>query len=367
MFKIIFLFNLLLLLNSCASVKQIPVEGKLYNYSIQTTVDDLRAKYYLENYLPNKRTHKEFDLQIDFIHRKFKDFLPSREELQEVSAMISVDFAALFFAHQLLKQKANSQLKDTFLENLNNVKNKTANYPHKDILIMIVPGYDYVDYGAVTGADFARPRELLNIIGYPVHFIPIDPHGSVEENAELISSTILKNKHRKMLIAGASSAGPAIHLSLGKLVNAMDLNNMLAWLNIGGILQGVPLLEKLSFGLRGILFKAIVWFKGWRMDSFKSMTTSISQKRFKTLKVPRHIKIINYLGLSLSGDISDFARDKYLMMRADGPNDGLTLLPDIIAPNGQSILAPKSDHFFAEDPEIDAKTLALLLTILQQI
>ncbi len=54
------------------------------------------------------------------------------------------------------------------------------------------------------------------------------------------------------------------------------------------------------------------------------------------------------------------------MMRDDGPNDGLTLLPDVIAPNSLSILAPKSDHFFAEDPEIDSKTLALLVTVMEQ-
>ncbi len=55
------------------------------------------------------------------------------------------------------------------------------------------------------------------------------------------------------------------------------------------------------------------------------------------------------------------------MMRGDGPNDGLTLLPDILAPNSLSILAPRSDHFFAEDPEIDDKTLALLLILIDQI
>ena len=52
---------------------------------------------------------------------------------------------------------------------------------------------------------------------------------------------------------------------------------------------------------------------------------------------------------------------------APGPNDGLTLLPDIVAPNNLSILSPTTDHFFAEDPEIDRKTLALLVTIVERI
>ena len=43
------LLSLLLLLSSCSSVKEIPVQGRLHDYPILTTVDDERAKYYLEN------------------------------------------------------------------------------------------------------------------------------------------------------------------------------------------------------------------------------------------------------------------------------------------------------------------------------
>ena len=348
-------------------MKEIPVQGRLHDYPILTTVDDERAKYYLENYLANQRKESELDREIDLIHKTFDGRLPTREELKEVADKMSVDFAALVFGNQLLKQKTNSQLQNRFLLNLKNVKNDTVEFPNKDILVMIVPGYDYVVNGHFTGADFAKPRKSIKQAGYDVHFIAIDPIGSVEENAAVITQSILKNKHRQMAIIGASSAGPAIHLSLGKLVKADDLKNMKAWLNLGGILQGVPVLDNFSSGIKGMLFSLFVWYKDWRMDSFESMYTGISRKRFATLQVPDHILIIHYLGLSLSGDISDFARDKYLMMRDDGPNDGLTLLPDVIAPNSLSILAPKSDHFFAEDHEIDSKTLALLVTVMEQV
>ncbi len=55
------------------------------------------------------------------------------------------------------------------------------------------------------------------------------------------------------------------------------------------------------------------------------------------------------------------------MMHSEGPNDGLTLLPDIIAPNSRSILSTTTDHFFAQDREIDNKTLALLATLIGEI
>ena len=97
------------------------------------------------------------------------------------------------------------------------------------------------------------------------------------------------------------------------------------------------------------------------------MQTEISRKRFSEIKLPDNILVINYIGMSLSGNISKFASDKYCLMLDDGPNDGLSLLPDLIVPNTQTILAPESDHFFAEDPEIDMKTVAFLKTILERL
>jgi hypothetical protein len=69
----------------------------------------------------------------------------------------------------------------------------------------------------------------------------------------------------------------------------------------------------------------------------------------------------------LSGDISRLGWDKYLLMRSDGPNDGLFLLPDLLFPEGRTIVSPKGDHFFAEDPLIGEKTVALVQAILDGI
>ncbi|ETW93780.1 MAG: hypothetical protein ETSY2_50835 [Candidatus Entotheonella gemina] len=353
--------------SSCASVPKIPVQGQLHGYPIETTVDDERAKYYLENYLAGKREHPTFHQHLDALHHQLGERLPTRQELKEIAKQMSVDVAALIFGHQLLKQPGNPALQRQFLDHLNKIHAGKAQFPKSDVLILIVPGFDYVQNGHLTGADFARPRHLLNQAGYETYFIPLDPLGSVEANAEVITDAILNHPHRNLVIVGASSAGPAIHLSLGKLLRPSDLDQMKAWLNLGGILQGTPVVDHFSSGLKRLVFSLIVWAKDWNMRSFESMSTAISRRRFATLRVPEHIAIFNYLGLSLSGDISNFARDKYLLMRKKGPNDGLSLLPDLVAPNSQSILAPRSDHFFAEDPEIDDKTLALLLTIITRI
>lgn len=357
----------ILTISGCYSGPKIPAHGSLQNNPISTTVDAESARYYLDNFLSGKVTNVPLHQRIEKMQGQLQDAVPNREQLKDISREFSVDFAALVFANQLLRQKGNLELQSQYLKNLEDVRAGTAAYPRKDTLIMLVPGYDYLENGSKTGADFAQPKKLFEQAGYEVHFVSIDPLGSVEENAAYLAKDIRAYRHRTIAIAGASSAGPAIHLALGKLLAPDELINVKAWLNLGGILQGSPVLDKFSAGPKGWVFSAIIWFKGWKRASFDSMETAVSRARFATLSVPPHIAVYNYLGLSLSGNVSGFARDKYSMMREDGPNDGLTLLPDIIAPNSLSILSPTTDHFFAQDPDIDRKTLALLVTIIGRI
>ncbi|MDX1958030.1 MAG: hypothetical protein SFU98_05625 [Leptospiraceae bacterium] len=352
-----------LILSNCCFIPEIPVKAEFHMYSINTKVDSEIARYYLDNFLQNKRVDTELDKKIQKIEIEFENQNLDRTSLKKISEISSVDFASLYFANSILLKDKNANIQRKFLENLKKVKDDTAKFEGKDYCIVFIPGFDYVENGKLTGADFAVPRKLVSEKGYPVHFIELDPIGSVEENADKISSDIKNLKYKKILLASASSAGPATYLALGKILGSEDKSRVKAWLNLGGVLKGVPVLDQFSKGAKGQFFKFIVWLKDWRMKSFESMQTEVSRNRFQESRIPPNVLVVNYFGLSLSGDISKFASDKYCLMRNDGPNDGLSLLPDLLVEEGYSILAPKSDHFFAEDPEINQKTLALLKTI----
>ena len=160
------------------------------------------------------------------------------------------------------------------------------------------------------------------------------------------------------------SAGPAIHTALSRLDQGSRVR---AWLNLGGTLRGVPLLDWLQRAPQRWVFDLIVWMQDWRQESLDSLTNRVLRERSEELSIPEEIQVFNYISMSLSGDISDFGWDKYLLMRPDGPNDGLSLLPDLLVPEGRTIVSPKGDHFFAEDPLIEEKSVALVLTVLESI
>jgi len=368
------LFTIVLLAGCGASIPEIPVNGEFMGQTIVTTVDSEIAKYFLENYLYNQRVNPVFDGKIDQIYQRYQSPL-RREDLKILSESCSVDFATLFFAKSLQKEEPNRTIQMFFerevLERKEAIQQgKKQSIPNdSNYLVLFIPGWDYEENGHVTGADFAVPRTLISDLGIENYLIRINPIGSVEEDAEYLSKEIIRfSQYKKTIIlVGASSAGPAIHLSLSTMLTQEQLRPVKAWLNLGGILQGSPLLDYLQKWPRSWLFQIVAWYKGWEMDKILSMSAMISRKRFEKLTMPEHVLVVNYVGLSLSGQLSKYSQDKYPILMSEGPNDGLTLLTDIIAPGSLTILALGSDHFFAEDPEINIKTIALAQTIIHYL
>jgi hypothetical protein len=206
-------------------------------------------------------------------------------------------------------------------------------------------------------------------LGIENHLIEISPHGSVEENAHDISKEIIEYSQsgKNIIISGPSSAGPAIHLSLGEQLNQEQLQSVKAWMNLGGILQGTPLIDYLYEWRRSWAFNVYMWWRGWDDDEMVSMAVEPSRKRFERLSMSKDILIINYIGFPLSGQVSQYSQDKYPLFAPGGPNDGLTWLTDAIAPNSLTLIAVGSDHFLAEDPRMDEKTVALAKTVISYL
>ena len=71
-------------------------------------------------------------------------------------------------------------------------------------------------------------------------------------------------------------------------------------------------------------------------------------------------RVVDYVGIPLSGQVGQYARSNYPVLSRWGPNDGLTLLGDALVPGSLTIVAFGRDHFVAEDPQIDAKSVALM-------
>jgi hypothetical protein len=236
-------------------------------------------------------------------------------------------------------------------------------------VVLVAPGWDYAASGHATGANFREPRRLAAEFGLESYLVPLPPTGSVETNAQVLAETVRQHvgRGKGILIAGASSAGPAIHLALGSLLAPDERRAVRAWLNLGGILQGSPLVDMALGWPQVWLLDMVAWSQGWNREDISSMSVAHSRGRFAAQRLDADLLVINYLGIPLSGQIGQFASDKYPLLRAQGPNDGLTLLADAVAPGSLTIVAFGRDHFFADDPRINAKTLAMMALLLDML
>lgn len=365
---VVCLVSLLLFPVGCGTIPEYPVNSELIGEKVHTTVDSEIARYYLENYLQGIKNNSVFDQKIDLLYRNQGDSQLIREELKKIAVIFSVDFAALFLADHLWSDKDNRKLQKTFRRFIEKEEDHTISHPNRysRYMMLFVPGWDYVENGHITGADFATPRILVTDLGIENHLVEIPSNGSVEDNADYLSKELIirGQSGKKIIIVGASSAGPAIHLSLGEQLSKEQLQSVAAWVNIGGILQGSPLVDYFQKWPQRWLFNIVLWYEGWDKDKLISMSVKASRKRFSRLSLSNNILVINYLGLSLSGQLSKYSKGKYPLLAPEGPNDGLTLLMDVIAPGSMTIIALGSDHFFAEDPLIDVKTVALTKTVI---
>lgn len=351
----------------CASDRH-PTTGVVFGERLDTTMDSPAAAYYLGSYLGGGRSNPALDDKIDRLHAAAPaDRLPNREELLAVSREFSTDFAALFFADRVGRDVANVRLHAMFARYLQGPKVGTdmLAQSYGRYAILFAPGWDYVSNGPATGADFAEPRRLISELGVENHLIDLAPHGSVEANAKQIGRALERAAagDKRVIVVSASSAGPAVHLALDA-IHATGARAPAAWLNLGGILQGSPLVEHTDRFPLSVYRRVYAWVKGWNESAIESMSAARCRARFPLLTLPRDTLVINYVGLSLSGSLSRFAKSNYAVLKNEGPNDGLTPLADAIAPRSLTLVAPRSDHFFAEDPMINPKTVALARTVI---
>jgi len=352
----------LLSLTACAG--GLPARGSVGGQTIETRVDSEVARYYLASYLAGKRDNTAFDERIDRVYESAQGRLPDRRELKRLSDDISVDFAALHLADRIAHTPANLRFRNAFdrayahtrkalTEGSLRLPNTAASYE-----VVFVPGYLYERHPE-TGADFAAPREALRRVGLASDFVETDEDGAIEANASLVVGAIHARRQtgRRLIVVSASKSGPEVALALTRL-GPKGTGHVAAWFNIVGVLQGSPLADA---RLRQLLEDRI---GDVDIAGVESLTTGRSRQRYHAFRIPEPVLVVNYIGIPFTGSVSSLAHEGFLQLREHGPNDGLSLLSDLIVPGGLTLAELGSDHFLLGG-QIDFTTVALAVTVIR--
>jgi hypothetical protein len=76
------------------------------------------------------------------------------------------------------------------------------------------------------------------------------------------------------------------------------------------------------------------------------------------------VLVVNYLGIPVTGTISFWGRRGFTSLRKHGPNDGVSLLSDMIIPGGVTLADLENDHFMRGKP-LDITTVALAISAIR--
>jgi hypothetical protein len=219
-----------------------------------------------------------------------------------------------------------------------------------------------------NGADLRRPQQLLESIGIDTRLLDLPEDGVVEENAARIAAALREpgRPGRKQIVVSISKSGGEVALAVGGMLTPEELSDVAAWINIGGLVQGTPIVD---VGLDSWQVPLVrFWFtlQGWNWAAVESMATPLRRARFAMLRFPGHLLIVNFVGVPLSGDMTLRSRPGHAVLEPFGPNDGTALLADQIVPDGLTVLQPGADHYF-DLPDIDLRALALVKSVLDLV
>ncbi len=346
---------------------RLPVKGYLAGEPISTTVDSALAKCYLENSLSSSAANSELDQRIADIEQRFGGRPLDRRTLGEISAETSPDFATLFFIKQSLSDGRNAKLQKAYRQELNRInigirhasRAVAARKELQQYDLIFIPGFHYLSDRS-SGADFYNQRQLFRQLGLRVELAATQEDGTIEENAAILAGIVRAESQlgRRLILISASKGGPETALALGKVLEPIETSSVKAWLSVGGLIEGTLLADHVSGWPKSWLARIILRYSRIDPRGLAGMTTTASRERMKEITLPRHIFVLQFVGAPLSGDIANDVTHRYIELRKNGPNDGLTLLADELVPHGVTIIEPGLDHFY-RDPEIDLKSLAL--------
>ncbi len=301
------------------------------------------------------------------------DELPNAQVLQDITSDYSTDTATALLIQCLSTVPQIQQSQQLFLAELALRRKADPDQAAflaakaNEYLVLIVPGWGYQTNAAETGSDLATPREIIASLGFENHLVAVEDTSSVEGGAKILIAAVnqYQRSGKKIILVSASSGGPMVALALNDPTIATNAQ-LVGWLNICGVLHGTPVIDRFLPWPKSLLLHAIAWYEGWNYMDLLSLSRTHSKPRYAKFIPPVQLTIVNYIGIPFSGQVSELGQDLYSMLKAQGPNDGLTLIPEALAP-GYTIMAVGMDHFVNNDPEIDLKTAALVPVLLKLI
>jgi hypothetical protein len=276
---------------------------------------------------------------------------PQHRELAELTVQVLSDVAAregIDFATALLYERVcASHEHGPFIRAIDDLLDDTSPVADPPFRLAIVPGAFYKEFPA-SGADGRLIREAAMPLGIEVDTIPVQSFGSIDANAQIIADWLQAQDRGSTVLVSLSKGGSDVKLALARPDAGTVFCDVIAWVNLSGILYGTPLVSwVLRSKLRTWWFRFLLWMRGFDFDVVRQLDCTADSPLRATVALPDMMRAIHVVGFPMREHLTNsLARRWYRRICDCGPNDGAgILLGDITRTPGHVYPIWGADHY----------------------
>jgi hypothetical protein len=226
-----------------------------------------------------------------------------------------------------------------------------SNARAENSLIGVVPGAFWQEHPH-TGADGRRIFSIARELGLEAQLVPVQGFGSLAANAQVLLDWLGRNNDRDICLVSLSKGGldlmTAITISLAESAVDFHFGHVRAWVNIGGPLQGSPLVHWLrERPLRSAGLRVLLRLRGQRFNVVNELVREPGRRQWACPEVPQSTRLIHVLSFPLRHHLTHrWAPRGYDRLAPLGPNDGAgILLGDLTGWPGAVYPVWGADHY----------------------
>lgn len=284
--------------------------------------------------------------------------LPTASQIREISTREGIDAATT----QLYRRVLDSPQHGPFVRRIDDICDRGAPRTWDvEATMVIVPGAFYRE-NPRSGADGRLLREQAERLRCPTEIIPIASRGTLKQNARIICDWLLEHQKQPVILASLSKGGADVKMALAQPDAPHAFENVAAWVNLCGILDGTPMAKwLLSRNLAALLNRLYYRLRGQGLGFLRDLFYGAGCPLDFELQLPQHIRMITIAGFPLREHLSSaLARRCHRRLAHLGPNDGSLVLADVCALPGLIYPIWGADHYLRPQTDVRQLVLAVL-------
>ncbi|HBI44619.1 MAG TPA: hypothetical protein DDY78_17480 [Planctomycetales bacterium] len=231
--------------------------------------------------------------------------------------------------------------------------------------VVIVPGAFYRE-APDSGADGRLIRETAERLGFTTALVPLLSFGRIHANADLLADWLRRDNGCDRILVTHSKSALEVRALLARLDAPELLRRVVAWVDLAGLFHGTPLVGwQRSRPIRWPLTRLLLWWKGYAVAALSDIDRAACPPWPEALARASHLKVIHVVGLPLRRHLAlPLSRRCHRRLAPLGPNDGASLLGDVLALPGLIYPVWGADHFLRPAGRDMGELVARILTYL---